>query len=93
MYTEASRVIAFLTSVALVYGLYAQVVKMFKTKSAKDFTMALLVALLVDEIAWLNYGITIREWPVYMLGATSFPAALLAFIGYLKYGYRRKENE
>ncbi|MCL5407555.1 MAG: SemiSWEET family transporter [Patescibacteria group bacterium] len=86
MYTDGSRVFAFLTSIVLVYGMYAQVVKMFKTKSAKDFTMALLVALLLDEIAWLNYGITIREWPVFMLGAISLPAAILALTGYLKYG-------
>lgn len=89
MYSDLSRVFAFLTSVVLTCGMYAQVVKMFRTKSAKDFTMALIAALVLDEIAWLNYGINIHEWPVYMLGCISLPAAIAAFVGYLKYGYRR----
>lgn len=90
MYVEVSRILAFLTSIVLVYGLYAQVIKMFRTKSAKDFTMTLLVALMLDEIAWLNYGLAINEWPVFTLGAVSLPAAVLALFGYLKYG--RIEN-
>lgn len=85
MYVDFSRVAAFLTSVILVYGLYAQVYKIFKTRSAKDFTIVLILALLLDEVAWLNYGVAIREWPVFMLGFLSLPAAVLAMIGYLKY--------
>lgn len=89
MYTEISRIFAFSTSVILVSGLYAQAYKIFKTKSAKDFTLLLILALLLDEIAWLNYGVAIREWPVFMLGFLSLPAVFLALCGYVKYGYRR----
>ena len=86
MYLDISRIVAFLTSIVLVFGLYAQVRKIFKTRSAKDFTMLLLVALLLDEAAWLNYGLSIKEWPIICLAGFSVPAVILAFIGYLKYG-------
>lgn len=93
-YAEFSRIFAFVTSMGLTIGMYAQVIKIFKTKSAHDFTIVLILALLLDEVAWLNYGIVIGEWPVFLLGAFSLPAAIMAFIGYMKYGRgRRKDNE
>lgn len=93
MYTEFTRTFAFLTSMALAVGMYIQVVKIFRTKSAQDFTIVLILALLADEVAWLNYGIVINEWPVYLLGGISLPAAVLALVGYLKYGRGGKEDE
>ena len=86
MYLEFSRMFAFLSSMVLAIGMYVQVVKIFRTKSAQDFTIVLVLALLLDEIAWLNYGVVIMEWPVFMLAGVGMPAAILALIGYYKYG-------
>lgn len=93
MYLEFSRTLAFISSMLLAIGMYIQVVKIFRSHSAKDFTIVLILALLADEIAWLNYGVAINEWPVYLLGGVSIPAAILALVGYLKYGRGGKEDE
>lgn len=85
LYLEVSRIAAFSSSLVLVTGLYFQAYKIWKTKSAKDFTPLLIVALLIDEALWMNYGLAIHEWPVWLLGVTSLPAAIVVAAGYLKY--------
>lgn len=93
MYLDFSRTLAFITSMTLTLGMYIQVIKIFRTKSAQDFTLILILALLMDELAWLNYGIAIKEWPVFLLGFLSLPAAILALVGYLKYRKGEKRDE
>ena len=94
---ETSRIIAFVTSIALTFGFYAQVIKMWWTKSAKDFSWMFVLALTLDEMAWLNYGWWIRheEWPVFVLPLVNTPAIIgmmLGFIRYRKGGDDREKN-
>lgn len=85
-YGDFTRIAVLATSIALVGGLYAQVLKIWHTRSARDFSLILIIALLLDGIAWLNYGFILREWPILTIGFISFPAVIGAFVGYLKYG-------
>ena len=89
MYGEITRWSVALTSIVLTIGLYAQVIKMFKTKSASDFSWVLVLALFFDALAWLNYGICLWEWPIIVIGCISFPAVCGALVGYRKYGRKR----
>jgi MtN3 and saliva related transmembrane protein len=85
-YPEFSRILTVVASIALTYGLYHQVWKIFTTKSAKDFTVPLIVALLFSETAWLNYGIAIQEWPIIAITSANLPAVILAAVGMYFYG-------
>jgi len=84
-YADIARLLVTLTSFLLTYGLWAQVVKTWKTRSAKDFAAPTVISWLLAEIAWLNYGIAIREYPMILLGISNLPAAILAVIGYFKF--------
>lgn len=92
MYGDITRLAVTATSIVLTIGLYAQVVKIFKTKSASDFSWVVVVALLFDSLAWLNYGFYLWEWPIITIGLTSFPAVVGALVGYIMYGQGRKAN-
>jgi len=85
-YLEISRIITITASILITIGLYDQVIKIWKTRSAKDFTITLLIALFVNEIAWLNYGFALHEWPIILIGAANVPAIIIALVGYFKYG-------
>jgi len=89
LYEEGSRIVVSLTSIILVCVVYAQVIKIFKTKSAKDFSLVLILALFFDGIAWLNYGVMLWEWPILVISCVSFPAVVGTAFGYFKYGFRR----
>lgn len=85
-YIEFSRIITVVASFMLTYGLYTQVWKMFKTKSAKDFTFSLVFAIAFNELIWLNYGISIVEWPIIAICSLNLPADLLICYGFYLYG-------
>ncbi len=84
-YLEISRIITFIASILITIGLYDQAFKIWRTKSAKDFTITLVAALLFNEIAWLNYGFALFEWPIITLGILNIPAVIIASLGFLKY--------
>ena len=75
-----------IAGLVITVGLYSQCIKVFRTKSARDFSALLIVALLYSEIAWLVYGLGIREWPITALALINLPAEVAITIGYIKYG-------
>ncbi len=88
-YINFSRLSTVLTSFLLAFGLYRQVWKIYKTRSAKDFALSLITALLISEISWLNYGVAIDEWPIILIASLNLPAILLSGWGYFLYGRRK----
>jgi MtN3 and saliva related transmembrane protein len=90
---EVSRVLTLLASLAISFGLYAQVWKMYRTGSVRDFTPVLLFALLTSELAWLNYGLVLREWPIILISGANLPAAVLAAAAYLRYRPREPADQ
>lgn len=85
MYLDISRIVVSVSNILIVIGLYDQAFKIWRTKSAKDFTLTLILALVINEAAWLNYGCAITEWPIILVSVLNFPAIILATAGYLKY--------
>lgn len=84
-YLEISRILTFATSLFMTFGLYSQAWKIWKTKSAKDFASPIILAIVANEIVWLNYGLALREWPIIGLGMLNVPAVAIASIGFWKY--------
>lgn len=82
---ELSRFITVIASIAITLGLYDQAVKIWRTRSVKDFTLTLVAALVFNEAAWLNYGLALQEWPIIAVGCANLPAVIIASIGFLKY--------
>lgn len=84
-YLEISRALTLIASFFITFGLYDQAVRIFKYKSAKDFTWTIIIALLFNEFAWINYGYSLHEWPIIIVGLANVPAIIIVFIGYLRY--------
>lgn len=84
-YLQISRALTVLGSVAITLGLWHQAAKIWRTRSAKDFTSTLVVALVVNELVWLNYGIVLREWPIILIPLANLPAVLIASVGFFRY--------
>ncbi len=82
---EFSRIITVIASLAITIGLYDLSFKIWRTKSARDFTPTLVAALLFNELAWLNYGLALPEWPIVVVGCLNLPAVAIASLGYLRY--------
>ena len=80
-----SRALAAGASLFITVGLWSQALKVWRTRSAKDFTSVIIMSLLFSELAWLNYGITLNEWPIILIGSLCLPADILLVIGYIKY--------
>jgi MtN3 and saliva related transmembrane protein len=66
----------FLTTVAFI----PQVVKIWKSRSAKDVSLYTFVAFTVGVALWLTYGILKQEWPIIIWNAVTLmlAAAILA---------------
>jgi MtN3 and saliva related transmembrane protein len=89
-YIEISRILTLIGSVGVIFGLYHQVFKIYKTKSAKDISVLMISALILSESVWLNYGVALSEWPIIAISCVNFPGLVLLAIGYAKYGRVKK---
>ena len=84
-YFEISRVVTMIASSTMTLGLYAQCLKLFRTKSAKDFTWSLVASLVFTEIVWLNYGMVLAEWPIILSSVLNLLPVSLISVGYSRY--------
>lgn len=84
-YLDFSRILTLVASLSITFGVYSQAYKIWKTKSAKDFTGILIFAIVLTEFVWLNYGIVIKEWPIITLEALNIPGVILVAILYVKH--------
>lgn len=89
-YLELSRVVTVFASLLTAFGLYDQAWKIWHTRSANDFTVSLILALIFNEFSWLNYGLAIREWPIILICSLNIPAIIITTIGYWHYGRNRR---
>ena len=84
-YLEFSRIATFVGSLVLTFGAYSQAYKIWRTKSAKDFSSILIIALILVELVWLNYGIVLKEWPIITLEAINIPGIFATAILFVRY--------
>ncbi len=84
-YLNLSRTLTMIASFFITIGLYDQAMRIFKVKSARDFTWTIIFALFLNEIAWINYGYSLSEWPIIIVGAVNIPAIIIIIIGYYRY--------
>jgi MtN3 and saliva related transmembrane protein len=83
---DAIRINSAVAGLIITAGAYAQAIKLFQTRSAKDFSWLLIAALLYNELSWLLYGYSIDEWPITVLALIVLPAEVAILVGYLRYG-------
>lgn len=87
------RTLVVIASVILTLGLLLQTIKMFKTKSAKDFSAALIIALLFSDVVWLIYGIRLHEWPIIVITTVNLPIEAVIVVGFIRYGLEKRVSD
>jgi MtN3 and saliva related transmembrane protein len=79
----AGHIGAFLSSVTFI----PQVYRVWKTKSANDLSMTMMVIVFTSTIIWLVYGVALMLWPVIL--ANSVIAVLSLMLIYFKLTFKR----
>jgi MtN3 and saliva related transmembrane protein len=74
---------AFLSSVTFI----PQVYRVWKTKSANDLSMTMMVIVFSSTVIWLVYGVALMLWPVIL--ANSVIAVLSLMLIYFKLTFKR----
>ena len=84
-YPTLSRFFVTGASLLIAFGLYHQAFKTWKTRSVRDFAGSKVAALLVNELAWLNYGLMLGEWPIIFVTSLNLIPAIAVVVAYCRF--------
>ena len=88
MNLNTARVVVMIASFAITAGLYSQAYRLWERKSVDDLSCIIIMALLFNEVAWLNYGWVLSEWPIVLISFINLPA--IVAIGWAYKNFRKK---
>jgi MtN3 and saliva related transmembrane protein len=71
------RTIGFIAGVLTTLAFVPQVIKSWRTRSAGDFSLTMLVAFTSGVGLWLTYGILLREPPIILANAVTLLLAVM----------------
>ena len=75
-------VAASLTTLAFV----PQVLQIWRTRSARDVSLPMYVALTCGIICWLIYGLMLNAWPIIIANIVTFLLAVAVIVMKLRWG-------
>lgn len=90
MRPEHITIIGLLAGALTTLSFLPQVIKTWKTKSADDLSLGMLILFALGVFLWLIYGIHIREMPVII--ANTATLILITIIIYFKVKYSHKKQ-
>ncbi len=79
----AGHIGAFLSSVTFI----PQVYRVWKTKSANDLSMTMMIIVFTSTLIWLVYGVSLMLWPVIL--ANTVIAVLSLMLIYFKITFKK----
>lgn len=82
---ELSNLIGIIAGIITTSALIPQALKIYRTKSAKDISLAMFIFLAVGISLWFVYGILIKELPV--IAANFFSLVIISLIIVMKLRY------
>jgi MtN3 and saliva related transmembrane protein len=68
------------------FGFIPQIVKIFKTKSAKDVSMATILQLCLGVLLWVTYGIHLKDKIIIIANSVTFSSLIILLILHFYYG-------
>ncbi|EGZ04724.1 hypothetical protein PHYSODRAFT_343018 [Phytophthora sojae] len=89
---EAFQIVGFLGSLLLAASLVPQMMKLYKTKSAKDISYSYQISYVVGLAMIVAYGFGRWLWPVYIPATIELSAALVVFSMKLYYDWQDRKN-
>ncbi|MFN3852266.1 MAG: SemiSWEET transporter [Spirosomataceae bacterium] len=82
--------IGYIAAILTTFAFVPQVLQIYRTKSAKDVSLAMFLIFTLGVFLWLCYGVVIRSFPMIAANAVTFILALT--ILYFKFKYSRTTN-
>ena len=86
MDTESINFLGYVAATLTTLAFLPQVFKTWRSRSAKDVSLVMMITFSVGVFLWLLYGLAIQAMPVILANATTLTLALLIVI--LKIRYR-----
>lgn len=81
-----SFILGIMAGILCTFSFIPQVVKIFRTKNARDISLLTFSVFSLGVILWLIYGIAIKEWPIIIANAVSLILILAIVVMKVKYG-------
>jgi MtN3 and saliva related transmembrane protein len=75
--TELVQLVGFSAGALTTLAYVPQVIRTWRTRSATDLSLGMLVALSVGIFLWLVYGLAIGAWPIIVSNLVSLVLALV----------------
>jgi len=85
MDTESINILGYIAAILTTIAFLPQVFKTWRSRSAKDVSLLMMITFSVGVFLWLLYGLAIQAMPVILANATTLILALLIVILKIKY--------
>jgi MtN3 and saliva related transmembrane protein len=86
MDTESIDILGYIAATLTTIAFLPQVIKTWRSRSAKDVSLVMMITFSIGVFLWLLYGLAIQAMPVILANTTTLILALLIVI--LKIRYR-----
>jgi len=85
MNLESANTLGLLAGILTTVAFVPQVVKIWKTKHARDISSGMFAIFSFGVLLWLLYGIQIESWPVIFANALTLGLSLTILVFKIKY--------
>jgi MtN3 and saliva related transmembrane protein len=86
MSATALNVLGFVAGVLTTAAFIPQVLKIWKTRSARDVSLAMYVVFTSGVVLWLVYGLALGSLPIIVANVLTLVLALAVLVMKLRYG-------
>lgn len=67
------------------FGFVPQIIKIYRTKSAEDVSLVMLLQFSIGMLLWLLYGLHLKDNILVVANAVSFVSLVIAIVLFFKY--------
>lgn len=79
------KLIGITAATLTMFGFIPQIIKIYKTKSAKDISLFALLEFTLGIFLWILYGVHLKDPIIIVANAVSISTLFIALILYFKY--------
>jgi MtN3 and saliva related transmembrane protein len=85
METEVTQAIGYIAAACTTFAFIPQVIRVWRTRSAEDISLAMYLILIAGVLMWIVYGTRIHSMPLVAANGVSLVLAGAVLVGKLKF--------
>ena len=82
--TRVTETIGFVAAACTTFAFIPQAIRVWRTRSAEDISLAMYVILVAGVVLWIVYGVRIHSLPLVFANGTTLVLAGVVLVGKLK---------